>query len=85
MIFPTNRDEWKERFKDGLTWAEVEEAHAQGIMRDERYHHAFAKTQEGRNWMLPSHKQAEHNAAHLAAFRYHWTPFKPRRNDTLNG
>ncbi|EBS3550238.1 hypothetical protein DS608_21695 [Salmonella enterica subsp. enterica serovar Javiana] len=75
MNFPTSYDEWQERFKDGLTWADVEEAYHRGIMRIERYHHAFKKLVENRVWSLPVPKQIEHNAEHLAAFRYHWNPF----------
>ncbi|EJT3982450.1 hypothetical protein N2U02_004488 [Salmonella enterica] len=41
MALPVTREAWRERYADGLTFADVEEVYQAGIMREERYLNLF--------------------------------------------
>ncbi|EBU8272202.1 hypothetical protein DLL80_23835 [Salmonella enterica subsp. enterica serovar Newport] len=73
VTLPTTRAAWRETFKDGVTWEAVELAYQCGLMREERYNHAFAHLLKGRV-VLHGDQQVAENERAKAAFRYFWEP-----------
>lgn len=73
VALPTTRAEWRETFKDGVTWQAIELANQCGLMREERYNHAFKMLLKTRAIVHGSEQTAE-NERSKAAFRYFWEP-----------
>ncbi|ENQ8677207.1 hypothetical protein MLN87_07355 [Escherichia coli] len=46
MTMPANINEWRKRYPDGLNWFQVQHAHSEGLMMDQRFELAYRTYQQ---------------------------------------